>query len=237
MMEPEQQARPGAPHTVPAQDLRIVGGNLALDLCNSRSGPHDGGIDVDSIVEVDHIVPWAVHAGVLTAEEADQLTASEASASIADATSALTTLLDLREQAHSVFGALAAGGEPEPAEMEGLRQANLVAIARAHQVRLGDHYAFSWPASARTVVIDRVARRMQLPLPRRVEERESTVVQHGRLRARGEDATLRRAPTRTCPERATIRRSPLICTAPLEWASRHNPCGAPREVTERKPLV
>jgi predicted RNA-binding Zn ribbon-like protein len=157
MMEPEQQARPWAPHTVPAQDLRIVGGNLALDLCNSRSGPHDGGIDVDAIVEVDHIVHWAVHAGVLTAEDAAQLTASEASASIADATSALTMLLHLREQAHSVFGALAAGGEPEPAAMEALRQADLAAIARAHQVRLGDRYAFSWPASARTVVIDRVA--------------------------------------------------------------------------------
>ncbi|WP_052227041.1 CGNR zinc finger domain-containing protein [Microbacterium mangrovi] len=151
-MEPEQ----ATPRAVPAHELRIVGGNAALDLCNSRSGPHDGGTDIDSLTEAVHIVPWAVHAGVISAGEADELGRGGASSSDADATD-LDALVRLREQAHAVFAALAAGADPDPEAMDELRRAETDAAGRARQVRVEDHYEYSWPASSRAVVRDRVA--------------------------------------------------------------------------------
>lgn len=155
-MERDQRTEP-TPRTVPAHELRIVGGNAALDLCNSRSGPHDGGTDIDALVETDHIVPWALHAGVITADEADELNRRTASSSAADAADSLAALLGLRAQAHAVFAALAAGAEPESAALGALRQADLDAVGRAAQVRDGDRYGFSWPASTPAAVVDRVA--------------------------------------------------------------------------------
>ncbi|MGN6126512.1 MAG: hypothetical protein ACTHON_08100, partial [Humibacter sp.] len=43
----------------------------------SRSGPHDGGVDIDALVDASDPVPWALHAGVITEAEAAELASGD----------------------------------------------------------------------------------------------------------------------------------------------------------------
>jgi predicted RNA-binding Zn ribbon-like protein len=159
----DQLSKTPAVRGVSPQELRVVGGNAALDLCNSRSGPHQGGIDIDGLTRIDDLVPWAVHTGVLTAEEGSALVATDdpgASGPDTDrrpASSALADLLALRERAHAVFHAVASGAEPSVAALHDLRLAEREAQDRAQYLREGDGYGYTWPATDKTVIVDRVA--------------------------------------------------------------------------------
>jgi predicted RNA-binding Zn ribbon-like protein len=145
--------RPAA-RAVPPVELRVVGGNRALDLCNSRSGPHDGGTDIDGLTRADDVVPWAVHAGVITSDEAAAVSESD-DPELAESVHA--QLSALRDDAHAVFHAIAAGVEPPLRALDDLRLADRRARDRARYVRHGDGYTSTWPVSDRTAIVDRVA--------------------------------------------------------------------------------
>jgi predicted RNA-binding Zn ribbon-like protein len=108
--------------TKTAADLELAGGNLALDLANTRDGHAPAR---DYLETPDDLVAWAQHAAGLTVD--------------ADA-EVLARVLELREVVEAVFRPLATGGEPSAAAL-----ADLIAFqAPGRLVRAGVSYALTW---------------------------------------------------------------------------------------------
>jgi predicted RNA-binding Zn ribbon-like protein len=135
--------------TVSASALRIVGGNAGLDLANSRSGPHDGGVDIDALGTPADLVTWAEHAGVVDAAGAAALRTADPDA----LDGAFGAALALRDAVHDVFHDVSRGAEPRDRTLDALAAAVADARASAHARREGDRLALHWsPDDPRTIV-------------------------------------------------------------------------------------
>ncbi|HEX5620599.1 MAG TPA: ABATE domain-containing protein [Solirubrobacteraceae bacterium] len=108
--------------TKTAADLELAGGNLALDLVNTRDGHAPA---TDYLERPDDLVLWARHAAGLEIDGA-----------------VLAEVLELRETVDAVFRAVARGGAPPPGAL-----ADLMAAQAAHPgrlVRAGDRFELTW---------------------------------------------------------------------------------------------
>ena len=70
------------------QEIRLKGGNLALDLVNTRDTAPDGKPGFDRLLDYEHLLAWAVRAGALSTEAAEAA-ASRAALRPAEAAAAL----------------------------------------------------------------------------------------------------------------------------------------------------
>lgn len=120
--------------------LPLVGGALALDFCNTTSGLGTGHC-LEHLVAFEHLVLWSIHAGAVTASEADALRA------LADrdppaARAALDQALALRRTLHGLFGRLA---QRERVSPDGLAALN-AALAPSHkgQSLIETEHGFAW---------------------------------------------------------------------------------------------
>jgi predicted RNA-binding Zn ribbon-like protein len=114
-----------------AEELELVGGNIALDLANTVNGPRDGVLDEDFLRTPADLAAWAVHAGVV----ADRPPVDERM--LADARA-------LREAIYAVFRAVAQGREPDAAALATLGDFHASAVARARLVPAGERYDLAW---------------------------------------------------------------------------------------------
>jgi predicted RNA-binding Zn ribbon-like protein len=112
--------------TKTSADLELVGGNLALDLANTRDGHAPAR---DYLETPEDLVAWARHAAALTIE--------------ADG-AALARVLELRETVQAVFRALAVGDEPDADDLAALAAFHAEALVRARLVLSGDRYELAW---------------------------------------------------------------------------------------------
>ena len=99
-----------------ATDLRIVGGDPALDLANTREGTDCP----DTLVDFDELVAWATKVGVL-----------DRPLDPANGERALEAARRLRTATFAVFDGIARGGEPPAGEVEHLVAAAAEATAHA----------------------------------------------------------------------------------------------------------
>jgi predicted RNA-binding Zn ribbon-like protein len=130
--------------TAPPTDvgrMRIVGGNLALDFANTRTGPPAGPPDDDLLGAYEDVVAWARHVGVLTVDEAGGLLRRAARDRHA-AGAAYSRAIELRDNLDRVFRALAAGTDPPARSVRALHRAEAASLSRASLVE--KHGAFSW---------------------------------------------------------------------------------------------
>ncbi|MEV0718480.1 ABATE domain-containing protein [Asanoa sp. NPDC050611] len=123
--------------------MRLVGGNLALDFVNTRSGPPDGPPDDDVLTTYASLVDWGRHAGALTEPEAAALHR------VADgdpdyARDALARALETRDYLDDLFRPLAAGQSPDPAALIRLRDDAADALAHARLVSAGPTFDWTW---------------------------------------------------------------------------------------------
>src|SRR5512142_1102537 len=89
----------------PLAQLRVVGGNLALDFLNTRSGPPGGPFEVEGLTRYADLLAWAARAGILSEPHARRL-AERAARRAGEARDALARALQLREDAFAVFTAV-----------------------------------------------------------------------------------------------------------------------------------
>lgn len=121
------------------EEPRLVGGHVALDLINSVA-PRGAGDAIDFIATPQALLRWARRVDLITAAEADTVTAAWAAAP-PSAGQALAAAVDVREAAYAVL--LVALGLPGPAsegaaaELERLVLRWSAATARS-TLRLGD---------------------------------------------------------------------------------------------------
>ncbi|WP_173152625.1 CGNR zinc finger domain-containing protein [Phytohabitans suffuscus] len=123
--------------------MRIVGGSLALDYVNTRSGPPAGPPDDDVLHRYDDLVAWARHAGVVTEPEAARLR-RQARARPDDARDLFQRALGVRDHLDALFRTVATGGRPSGRQLARLSGDTAEALAHA-QLVLGDgHYRWRW---------------------------------------------------------------------------------------------
>src|SRR5687767_14352703 len=91
--------------------MRLVGGNVALDFVNSRSGPADGAPDDDALTGYAQVLAWGRYAGGLS--DADAAALRRLAREDPDgAEAAFRRCLQIRECLDEVFRSLAAGDGP-----------------------------------------------------------------------------------------------------------------------------
>lgn len=122
--------------------LRVVGGNLALDYLNTRSGPPDGPYELEGLRGYEDLVAWAVIAGDL-AEPAARRLVEAARRRPQEAQRALERALQLRDPLHAVFAAIAAGDGPPPDALEAVRLGELEGLGGA-ELASGGGTTWTW---------------------------------------------------------------------------------------------
>ncbi|MET8368453.1 CGNR zinc finger domain-containing protein [Micromonospora profundi] len=122
--------------------MHLVGGNLALDFVNTRTGPPVGPSDDDVLTGYPELVAWGVHAGTLTQTEATALRRLSRN-DPEGAHAAFSRALDTRDYLDEIFRSLAAGGAPSTAALARLRDDEADALSHA-QLEGGSTFAWVW---------------------------------------------------------------------------------------------
>jgi predicted RNA-binding Zn ribbon-like protein len=123
--------------------MRIVGGNLALDFLNTRTGPPGGPTDDDVLGDYGDVVAWARHVGSLGDLDAERIL-RHARRDRAGARDTFERTVRLRDALDDVFRASVSAQQPPAASIAALRTAEAEALARAALVPAGDSFAWSW---------------------------------------------------------------------------------------------
>jgi predicted RNA-binding Zn ribbon-like protein len=127
----------------PLADLRVVGGNLALDFVNTRSGARHGPADTEWLSTYEDFVAWSrrVGAGVAGAAPADPAAGAEAVAAFA-------RVQACRDDMYEIFLALADGSAPPDPALRRLQLAYLEAIGHGQLAGAAEGCAWSWEAGS-----------------------------------------------------------------------------------------
>jgi predicted RNA-binding Zn ribbon-like protein len=123
--------------------MRIVGGNLALDYVNTRSGPPTGPPDDDVLHRYEDLVAWACHVGMVTEPEAARLhrhTHTEPDG----ARALFRRALRVRDYLDELFRTAATGGQPSGRHLRRLRDDTAEALVHARIVPHDGHYQWCW---------------------------------------------------------------------------------------------
>jgi predicted RNA-binding Zn ribbon-like protein len=123
--------------------MRIVGGNLALNFVNTRTGPPGGASDDDVLRDYGDLVAWARHVGSLSGSEAGGLLRL-ARRDRLGARDAFDRTVRLRDALDDVFRASATRRRPPAPSVAALRTAEVEALARGALVVADGAFAWSW---------------------------------------------------------------------------------------------
>jgi predicted RNA-binding Zn ribbon-like protein len=125
------------------EEIRIVGGNLSLDLVNTRDTGPDGEPGFDRLLDYEHLLAWAVRTGVLSTDAAEA-GAGRAALRPTEAAAALRRIRVLRSDIYRVFEAVALDQTPPRESLDALRVIHGQALARGSLVRRGDTFVWDW---------------------------------------------------------------------------------------------
>jgi predicted RNA-binding Zn ribbon-like protein len=120
-------------------DLRIVGGHLALDFVNTRSGPRHGPADAEWLSSYDDFAAWSRRVAGPGTAVPGQAAARPAGM---DAVAAFARVLACRDDMDEAFRPLAEGLAPPDAALRRLQLAYVEALA--HGRLAGDAEGYSW---------------------------------------------------------------------------------------------
>lgn len=122
--------------------MRLIGGDLALDFINTRSGPPLGAPVDDVLTGYAELVAWCVHTGALDETGAGRATRL-ARKDPAAAAEVFATALRLRDDLDAIFRALATARQPSGKALSRLRDDEADALAHARLERR-DSFEWSW---------------------------------------------------------------------------------------------
>lgn len=133
------------PITSRAGSLPLVGGLLALDLCNTSSG-RDSSRPIEHLRTPDHVIAWIRHAGACEPGEA-QAIAQRLRAEPSLGPELLRQTLSLREAVFSSGKALAERRDVQRDCLDELARIHTHAIGRAKLVGQSGAFAWRWNAA------------------------------------------------------------------------------------------
>jgi predicted RNA-binding Zn ribbon-like protein len=126
--------------------IRLVGGVAVLDYLNTCDGRRSGselGEVVDKLSNLEDIVHWFHHAGLIQSTEHPQLVQLVQSASWHSVT-AFTQLIAFRETLYRIFLPLALGQPADPASLEELNAALVQTSAQRRVVPMPGGFVWRW---------------------------------------------------------------------------------------------
>jgi predicted RNA-binding Zn ribbon-like protein len=123
----------------PLTDLRIVGGNLALDFVNTRGGPRHGPADSEWLSSYEDFAAWSSRAGL-----ADPSTPPGETAPRAALLAAFARVQACRDDMYEIFLALADGSAPPEAALRRIQLAYVEALAHGQLTRGMQGCAWTW---------------------------------------------------------------------------------------------
>jgi predicted RNA-binding Zn ribbon-like protein len=128
------------------EELRLDGGDLALDFVNTLGGPRNARPNArdDALHGYADLVAWSRRAGLVSDREAKALRTA-AAARPGDAEKAFADALSLRGLIYDVFRAIADGGAPAEELRDRLRDAEREALAAARLAPSDGHLGWTWP--------------------------------------------------------------------------------------------
>jgi predicted RNA-binding Zn ribbon-like protein len=121
----------------PLTDLRIVGGNLALDFVNTRGGPRHGPADSEWLSSYEDFAAWSSRAGL-----ADPSAPPSETAPRAAVLAAFARVQACRDDMYEIFLALADGSTPPEAALRRIQLAYVEALT--HGQLTGGMEGFAW---------------------------------------------------------------------------------------------
>lgn len=145
--------------------MRLVGGNLALDFINTRSGPPTGvTIDDDILTAYSALAEWAHMAGL------DLHVSEEGAAAVFD------EYVRARQTLDEIFRAVATREAPGARDLRRLRSYEAEAIAHAQLIREANgHYTWTWqgddcPRQLLHLVVHAAIQLLSAAAPERVKQ-------------------------------------------------------------------
>lgn len=133
-------------HEHSVERLGLVGGKSCLDFANTVE-PRRGGPGRDHLGSYADLVLWALHAGELNEEQAEQLL-DEAGRRPGDVEAAFQRALTLREAIYRIFSAIVRGEEPRRSDLEALARANAAAARHSRITPSTDGFVWDWTEDA-----------------------------------------------------------------------------------------
>ena len=125
-------------------ELRLVGGNLALDFANTAEGTPEGKIEREHLLGYEDLPFWGHHVGLLSGEDVERLLLRGRERP-AEADAILAHALGFRGHLYRVFRAVAEGDDPPTEGVEALRRFECEAIFRAKLIPgPGEGFAWEW---------------------------------------------------------------------------------------------
>jgi predicted RNA-binding Zn ribbon-like protein len=122
--------------------MRLVGGGVALDFVNSRSGPPDGPPDDDALITYPDVVAWSRYVDLVTEAEAATLRRL-ARDDPREAEDAFAEVVRIRDALDEIFRTIAHGARPGRRALASLRDAEVEALSHA-QFDGDGPYGWSW---------------------------------------------------------------------------------------------
>src|ERR1039458_9485267 len=123
----------------PLNDLRIVGGNLALDFVNTRPGPRHAPADPECLASYGGLAPWGRHAAVGPPSAAPSETAPRPAA-----IAAFARVQACRDDMYEIFLALGDGSAPPDPALRRLHLAYIEALAQGQLTGGTEGCAWTW---------------------------------------------------------------------------------------------
>jgi predicted RNA-binding Zn ribbon-like protein len=128
--------------TVDVTRMRLVGGDLALNLVNTRTGPPDGPVDDDVLTGYPELLAWGEYTGAVTPAQTETLRRLSRHDQ-AGASAVFTRSLRIRDYLDEVFRALARHRTPDASALIQLREDETDALAHA-QLERASTFEWTW---------------------------------------------------------------------------------------------
>jgi predicted RNA-binding Zn ribbon-like protein len=125
------------------REMRIVGGNVALDFVNTRSGPPLDEPDLEALNDYGDLVAWGRHVGLLTDVESDRLLRRAARRRPA-ARQTFDRAIRVRATLDQLFRAVSRGGPPPARALAELASAEADALERGTLIAVDDGFEWRW---------------------------------------------------------------------------------------------
>jgi predicted RNA-binding Zn ribbon-like protein len=124
-------------------ELRIVGGHLALDFANTVDGEPDREPGYEFLRGYGDLVAWSGRICLLSEEDVGRL-ARETKSRSEEAEAVYLDALELRDTLYKVFRAIAEGGSPPSGSLDVLGEYECRALSRGRLAAGADGFEWAW---------------------------------------------------------------------------------------------
>ena len=125
------------------KQVRLVGGDLALDFVNTQTGPPDGPPDSDALEGYDDLLSWSRQMGTMGEQQGETL-ALIAQARPAVARAAFRKAVGVRSYLWAIFATLARQQEPSASLLDLLRDDAASSVRYARLTRTAQGFSWDW---------------------------------------------------------------------------------------------